>query len=299
MDLKKDNTLITEPERVSEFDKPRRQQLADGAIVEYWTMGPPESDAFVFLHGIGGCAKDWFSLMNQLAPKYRTIAWNAPGYGASTNLASDTPSVSEYVGRLAHVLDALSLQRITLVAHSWGALIAASFFQRHASRIKSLALVSPSIGLSHVPVAERAAIVVQRVDLLNSLGVDGWIKDSAPRLVATTAPKSLVEETARPNPALQMRGITQATHALATGDPIAALQDVEKPFLVVYGSDDQITPAEFGVRFKTQTAAARLEIIPACGHLPFAEKPERIQSLLESFWARNITGNEPTERDNE
>jgi [acyl-carrier-protein] S-malonyltransferase len=48
------------------------------------------------------------------------LAWNAPGYGASSHLTADTPVAADYGARVWAWLDALGVVEVTLAGHSLG-----------------------------------------------------------------------------------------------------------------------------------------------------------------------------------
>src|SRR5690606_23659978 len=74
--------------------------------------------AIVLLHGISSGAGSWSECAAALARHTRVVAWDAPGYGASTALQSATPTASEYAARLHQLLEALKIRRCLLVGHS-------------------------------------------------------------------------------------------------------------------------------------------------------------------------------------
>src|SRR5260221_3918538 len=54
----------------------------------YEAAGDAASPPLVFLHGIGGAARAWRGQLNAFRNRYRTIAWDMPGYGGSAPLAA-------------------------------------------------------------------------------------------------------------------------------------------------------------------------------------------------------------------
>ncbi len=61
------------------------------------------------------------------------------------------------------------------------------------------------------------------------------------------------------------------------------LGGVRAPALVVWGDDDQVVPLSSGRRYVEAVPNARLEIIPACGHLVELEQPTALATLIRSF----------------
>src|SRR5258707_3539295 len=52
----------------------------DGRL-SYVAAGNPSLPPLVFLHGIGGAARAWHGQLDFFKDRYRTIAWDMPGYG--------------------------------------------------------------------------------------------------------------------------------------------------------------------------------------------------------------------------
>ena len=57
------------------------------------------------------------------------------------------------------------------------------------------------------------------------------------------------------------------------------------PTLLVWGGQDAIAPVECGELYQAAMPAARLAVIPDCGHLPEIERPEEFAVLVEEFLA--------------
>ena len=64
----------------------------------YEAAGDLAVPSLVFLHGIGGAARAWRGQLSTFSDRYRAIAWDMPGYGASAPL----PTVS--IAALARAL---------------------------------------------------------------------------------------------------------------------------------------------------------------------------------------------------
>src|SRR5439155_10114491 len=112
--------------------------------------GPP----LVLLHGIGSAAASFRYQVEGLSTRFRVVAWDAPGYGASTPLASEHPDASHYVAALDVWLGALGIDRVHLLGHSLGTLIATRFSAEQPKRVVSLSLASIARGHGHLPPAE-------------------------------------------------------------------------------------------------------------------------------------------------
>ncbi|KAG8389508.1 hypothetical protein BUALT_Bualt02G0236700 [Buddleja alternifolia] len=103
-----------------------------------------EGPAVLFLHGFPELWYTWRHQMLSLSSRgYRAIAPDLRGYGDS----DAPPCASNYtafhiVGDLVGLLDALGLDRVFLVGHDWGAVMAWYFCLLRPDRIKALVNMS-------------------------------------------------------------------------------------------------------------------------------------------------------------
>jgi pimeloyl-ACP methyl ester carboxylesterase len=101
----------------------------------------------VLLHGIGSSSRSWSRQLADLSNDFKVIAWDAPGYGTSSNPPpSANPSLRTYVDSLLGILDSLGLGRVALLGHSMGGTIAQEFYRSYPERLRALILADTSFG---------------------------------------------------------------------------------------------------------------------------------------------------------
>lgn len=104
-----------------------------------------EGSPLVLMHGVGGNRVSWFQQIPSFARHHRTVVIDQRGFGLSTD--------AEEIGRsamhddLRHVLDALAIDRATLVAQSMSGGAAVGFTCRHPDRVASLVLADTVQGI--------------------------------------------------------------------------------------------------------------------------------------------------------
>ena len=234
----------------------------------------------VLLHGIGSGAASWLPCALALEPRGRVIAWDAPGYGASTPLAQPAPLASDYAHRLEELLTALRIDRCTLVGHSLGALMATAFAHGAGrERVQRLVLLSPARGYGAAGrEAERQAALAKRLGDLHALGVDGLASRSPARMLtpqATDAARGWVRwNTAR----LDAAGYTQAVQMLC-GDDIARYAPLAMPLEVHCGDGDVATTPQ-DCRDVATSLAAPFALIEHAGHACAIEQPDAVAALV-------------------
>ena len=110
--------------------------------------------ALFLLHGYGAGAAFWVHSMDTFAALYDVYAIDLLGFGMSDHdsFTATTPQEAEahYVQSLHRFQLALKLERVVLLGHSFGGMIAAAYSLRYPSLVHSLILVSP-VGIPDPP----------------------------------------------------------------------------------------------------------------------------------------------------
>jgi len=238
--------------------------------------------AVVFLHGIGGDATSWLPELEALSPRYRAIAWDMPGYGASPALPRMTfPALA---AALKALLDSLDIHRAHLIGHSIGGMVAQEFAAAFPDRVASLVLyaTSPAFGRpdgdwqQEFLEARLAPLDAGRTmaELAPSI-VAGLVGDGADAkgIAWATAAMSRVPEDA----------YRSAMQCLVAFDRRDALPDLACPVLVLAGAQDDNAPARMMERMAARIPGARFEIIAGAGHLAHFERPAAFRAAVAEF----------------
>jgi len=259
-----------------------RTVRAGDAAFSYLEAG--SGDPMVLLHGIGSAAASFRYQLDGLSPRFRVVAWDAPGYGASTPLPMADPEAGDYAAALHAWLGALGIGRCHLVGHSLGTLIAARFAAEHPEAVIGLTLAGIAKGHGRLPPSERQRLLAQRLDDLASLGARGMAKKRGPRLLGYEAAEEMrhmvVETMARIRP----EGYAQAARMLSAGDIVADLTRLPAglPLQIIVGEADAITPPAACLEIAAAFAAPAY-VIPGSGHALYLEKPQEFNRLLSEF----------------
>jgi pimeloyl-ACP methyl ester carboxylesterase len=68
------------------------------------------------------------------------------------------------------------------------------------------------------------------------------------------------------------------------------LGEVRVPVDLLWGADDEVFPVAYAQRMLRQLPAARLTVLPGCGHVPHRSHPERfaraLLDVLERRWPK-------------
>ena len=117
-------------------------------VLAHETFGPPIADArqpLVFLHGLGATSSTWAPTAQRLADEgHASLVPDLLGFGSSMRLGTEF-GLDEQADAVLRLLDHAGIDRAHLVAHSWGATVAAAVTLRGADRIERLTLVAPAV----------------------------------------------------------------------------------------------------------------------------------------------------------
>lgn len=107
-------------------------------MLHYETLGNGP-DTIVFLHGIGGTTRYWNTRVQPLASSYRLILVDLLGYGQSPKPWTKY-TVDRHVEELFQVLQ--EQESLTLVGHSFGAIVMLAFAARYPRLVRRIILIS-------------------------------------------------------------------------------------------------------------------------------------------------------------
>lgn len=98
----------------------------------------------VFESGFGQGPKVWAKVITELGTQCQCIAYARAGLGKS-GTDGHPKTIAEHLEGLAAVMDALvPNQKVVLVGHSYGGLLATEFARLHPNRLQGLVLVDPA-----------------------------------------------------------------------------------------------------------------------------------------------------------
>ena len=266
----------------------------EGLPTRYLTAGTTGTP-LVLLHGVGDNAFDWRWVMLALARTHRFYAPDLPGSGGSAKPLTDySPAFfTRFVGAF---LDALGVDRATVVGNSLGGLVGLRLALAEPERVTALGLVS-SAGLGReVTYALRSMAMSGSGKLSVAWGKrrPGAVQRALGRAALVfarprSAPRKWIKEQYR---LARLPGFLEAQLATLHAQVglkgqrevlVDRLAQLERPTMIVWGTRDRVIPYSHAKEAASRLREGYLELIPECGHLPQVEQPERFVSGLRRF----------------
>jgi len=246
-----------------------------------------EGDAILLIHGSGPGVTawaNWRGVIPVLSQRARVIAPDMLGFGYSRCPSEWQLDPDTWVRSLVGLLDALEVERVSIVGNSFGGAIALAFAKAHPQRVRRLVLMGAA-GLSF-PLTDgldkvwgyQPSLAAMR-GLMEVFAFDhSIINDDLVRMRYQASIRDDVQSRfAQLFPAPRQRGIEM----LAL--PEAALRELPHDTLIIHGRDDQVIPLAVSERLLRLIPHAQLHVFGECGHWVQIERAEPFARLVGDF----------------
>lgn len=264
-----------------------------GVRSQVLTSGPTDAcEAVVFVHGNPGPADDWRDLLVRAGELGRAVAPDMPGYGRADKPKGFPYSVDGYAGYLAGLLDELGITRVHIVAHDFGGAWALAWAARHPEALASATLINSGVAIGYrwhryariwrTPVAGevfQAATSRAAFRLLVGRENPRLTRDQIDRIY--DASRSWATRRA-------VLKLYRATPEATLASPAAALRQLDRPALVIWGTADAYLPCEQAGHQRQAFPSAQVELLQGHGHWVMLEDPGRVASLVIPFLRRQL-----------
>ena len=242
----------------------------------------PKAPAVVFIHGAAFDHSVWQWQSRHLANHgYTVLAPDLPAHGKSPGVAR--VSIADMADWVAALVDAAALDKMALVGHSMGSLVALETVLRHPGKVEKLALVGTS---APMPVGDPF-LAAARDDHPAAFDMEvTWGHARAMALATSPVPGTTLPGASRALTGRAHRGVLAADLAAChewKPSP-EAIRAVKVPTLVVVGKRDQMTPQRAGRALAAEIPGARLAVLDA-GHSMMSEAPRELVRTLREFLA--------------
>lgn len=273
-------------------DLPELSQVAVGSsvyadgrgVIEYRAAGDARNPAMLMLHGLGSSSAGYRAQFAGLSPEFHVIAWNAPGFGASSPISGHNADIDDYADALEAFLRALGVKRLAaLVGSSWGSIVALAFARRYPALVRNLVLSAPNVAKGRVVGEARDA------------ELDSWLRTAdtsipvsraavADRLLTPDTPPLVRQHVERLRDAMTNDGWRQAIRSLFTVYTPDVISEVRCPITILSGTRDQVAPhRDHAEPLLAAVPSARSFSFQDCGHMLKLEAPARFNAIVRAI----------------
>lgn len=256
-----------------------------GARVRYTDEG--DGPAVVMLHGFGSSLGIWKQIAPELAKKHRVVTLDLKGFGW-TDRAEGDYSPKAQAALVWELLDSLGVKDVAVVAHSWGSSVALEVALGKPDRVRRLALYDAWVYEEQLPSFFYWARTPGVGEALVAMFYRERTEDKLARAFYSPAyvTEAVVDDVdgllARPG---ALAAILEAIRGQRFEEVQGRYREVDKPVLLLWGREDQISTMAVGERLSRDLPQARMIVYPRCGHFPMVEAREVSTQDVAAFLA--------------
>ena len=257
----------------------------DGAQIACKRVG--KGRPLLVLNGFAATSADWDpSFIDRLASSNELILLNNRGIGGSTD-DGQSFDIERLADDAAHVIEALGIERASVMGWSMGGFIAQAFAVKYTDRVDKLVLLSTDPGGVEADLASPGVWS----ELLDTSGAPN---EQARRMMFLLFPTDVAESFYA-----QFGDIVAAAHAklsvqLLNRQAVAMdewhrngltsqLRHLRVPVLIATGTEDIVIPASNALKLVNTIPGAWLAQFPHGGHAFVAQYPRALADLINSF----------------
>ena len=266
-----------------------------GAVADYLTVdglklhvresGPPDAPPIIMLHGFGSSLHTWEDWAQAMAPAYRAVRFDLPGFGLTGPDPAHDYSDARSIAVLSALMTKLGIARATLIGNSMGGRIAWKFAAAYPEKVDRLVLISPDgFAMPGMPYGAKPS-VPSMVKLMQYVLPKALL---APNLaVAYADPKFMTDALLTRYYDLMLapgnrRAIISRMEHYVLVDPEPDLKRIQADTLLLWGDKDRMIPLSNSADYLRLLPHARLVTLPGLGHLPHEEAPSvALKPVLE------------------
>ncbi len=282
-----------------------RYRVEDGVRtvngVELYYKAVGSGEPILVIHGGPGLEHSYLlPWMQDLSDRYQIILYDQRGVGRSGGeMDSSSINIDNFIADLDGLRESFGIERVNLLAHSWGGLLAMNYAWRYPDRVRSLVLLS-TVEPGKRYEAEMRNNQIARRTQHDSLALDSLVRSDGFQARAPAAVNRMMWISFR-----STFGDTSLAHQLVVDfqpqtarnlGPIAALlmgplgdydywerlSEITAPTLVLHGDADPI-PIAMARELADRIPNARFVSIAGAGHFAFVEQPGRVFAEVDGF----------------
>ena len=233
-----------------------------------------------------------------LAKRYRVIAMDFVGFGRSDKFAEQGGhSLQAHFDLLSGFIDSLALDRITLAAHDWGAVVGLRLAAERPERFARLVIMNSMLPTGDVPMPFMFTIWKQFVEFAQDLPIGRVIRMGMAHGSSISEKVSAAYEAPFPDASYKAGPVAlPLILPVRPDDPGGAemrhvreaLSRWDKPALVLFSDEDPLFSRESQF-FRTLIPSAKAQpeiVVRNAGHFLLEEKGEEIAGHIIDFMNR-------------
>ncbi|MDN3018345.1 alpha/beta hydrolase [Paenibacillus sp. BSR1-1] len=248
-----------------------------------------EGDPLIILHGMGNNSQSWKKQLRGLSEHYTVIAWDAPGYGKSSDPKEEFREFRQFADVLKGFIENLNYESVTLLGHSMGSAIALDFCYRFPEMVDALIISDATRGAAALSKEENDRKLKNRLKNIESMEPIELAALRVKELLSPNPDPEIKKEAERIYSQIRPMGFRSVAYSLFHLNQMDILASISAPTLVICGELDIVTPISESQIFHESIKDSKFVTIPETGHLCYQEDPNRFNSIVLNFLNSAVT----------
>ena len=236
----------------------------ENQLIHYEVLG--RGQPVIFIHGWVGSWRYWWPSMQALSAQYRTFAFDLWGFGDSSK-SPESYTMAAYVKMVDQFIDKMGIaSKVILIGHGLGAAVALCYTAENANKVAKVATISLPVTGSYLNNRLQGATADTIISKVLGRSSSFAELDSEIRKVDFTA-------------------VSNSLETFNTLDLIPQITNLERPLLMVYGSQDSLVqPPNGDHSYLQQSINDRFYVeLDLCHHFPMLQEKAKFNRLLLDF----------------
>jgi len=259
--------------------------MANGIATNYLQAG--DGEPVVLIHGSGpgvSAYANWRLTMPMLATRLRVLAPDLVGFGFTQRPASIEYHLKTWSDQIVGFLDALGIERASLVGNSFGGAIALQVASQHPERVDRLVLMGAvgvpfpiTEGLDKVWGYEPSVEAMRKIMDYFAFSRELVTDELAELRYRASVVPGFQESYSAMFPAPRQRWVDSMV------TPEEDIASLGQRTLIVHGREDRVIPLANSYRLLELIPKAQLHVFGQCGHWTQIEYATDFNDLLFGF----------------
>lgn len=257
----------------------------DAAGTDTFYLEAGAGDPVVLLHGSGPGVSGWANWQHTipgLAERFRVLAPDIVGYGATVAPADVRYSLDTWTDHVVAYLDALGLEWVALVGNSLGGRISLELAHRHPDRISQMVLMgSPGVGMYITDGLKALRAYEPSEENMRRLLTDWFAVD--PTIITDDLVRTRHEASIATWDAYHAMFFDPRHAGNDLGITEEQVRATTTPTLLVHGREDKVVPPKVSWTMANLLPDADLHVFARCGHWTQIERAAEFTAVVAGF----------------
>ncbi len=242
--------------------------LPNGHRIHYLDQG--RGPVLVFLHGSGSGACGHSNFKGNypafVEAGYRVILPDLIGYGYSDKPTDVDYPLAFFIECVKQTLDAIGIERCTLIGNSLGGAIAIGYALQHPQQVERLVLMAPGGIEEQAAYFTMPAMAMMKELFLSPTPVTPAAMKAFFLRAFVVDPTCVDDQLVAERWALMQTQNPQVVRTMSVPDMSARLPEIRCPALGFWGMNEQMMPETGILKLAKGIPRLRMILVPQCGH---------------------------------